>query len=223
MFNGPAEMMQPSNMRVNANGQGGVQEAVFGNDGAIAFEFSTLAQRNEAKSVALGFDHYDLLEVIHFYPDRYTKTCSPVTDAHRRKYPDAYRRFKEGLGSRGTKIRDWNFLNDAEQATLIAGGVHTVEQLAEISGERLAQMPTKAPEWIERAKMHVKSQNAHEEVKDYAQAIAEMNAKLAALADENRALRANRDSALIVESDLDSEPTEAPRKRGRPSKKTTEE
>lgn len=222
MFNGPAEMVQPSNMRLNTNGQGGVVEAVFGNDGAIAYEFATLAQRNEAKSKALGFDHFDLIEVIHFYPDRYTKTCAPVTDEHRRRYPEAYRRFKEGLGSRGTKIRDWAFLNDAEQATLIAAGIHTVEQLAEVSGERLATMPQKAPEWIERAQMHVKSQAAHLEVKDYAQAIAEMNAKLAELAAENQKLKESRASALIVSSEGEFV-SEAPRKRGRPAKQQIEE
>lgn len=125
------------NLPQDAIGQMGAVKA----DGKTIPQFFTMQQKDVARTAALGQVKYNEIEMIKiFIPgDKHNIVESRVTDVHRAKYPKQYEAFKkmQELAPEGTLIDNWPLLQRSQVYELKAANVFTVEQLAELSDEKL--------------------------------------------------------------------------------------
>ncbi len=96
------------------------------------FEFKVIKQRNAKKSMELGYEVDDEIEVVEFLNDEKCTYC-PRIDAdlfanHPEILPE-YTKWKTGVESGITEIKDWDGLSWGEMGTLIARGFRSVEQI----------------------------------------------------------------------------------------------
>lgn len=131
---------------------------------------------------------------------------SPVEDYHKRRFPIQWAKFQSVGGGgemSGWKLESWPAINTAQVKTLKYMGIHTVEQLAEISDTAAQQVGHGTMELRTRAKAAV--------------AAAQGNAVLEAQAMENKRLNDELENLKAVVAQF-AAPEEARRKPGRPAK-----
>lgn len=127
----------------------------------------------------------------------------PVEDTHKRRFPIQWSKFQAGAtdgGMTGWRLESWPAINTAQVKTLKYMGIHTVEQLSEISDSAAMQVGHGALELRTRAKAAI--------------AAARDGAATEAQALENKRLREEMDALRALVAGMADEP----KKRGRPAK-----
>lgn len=121
-----------------------------------------------------------------------TQHC-PVTDFYIWQYPNEYKAFKQGIGQKivGTPLSLWPVLTPSQIKELEYHGVHTVEQLANLSDSvsgvlrGFHSLKAKAKEFLEDARDVAKNALLKQQLEEQQEAhnaqMAEMNAKFEAL------------------------------------------
>lgn len=193
-----------------------------GHDKGVAYRFYVHTVFNPRVSKTVGYEYFDEIEMIEWLIDKNNKPTERVNllpeellkrsfdgkEVIGGRYFEAYKRFKEGRDAVGTPLRKWGVLSDGNVASLEAAQIFTVEQLAEITRDRIAGVyPEDVVEAHDRAVLHMKSRDQVAVQNEQARKMADMEAEL-------EKLRA------MVKGDA----TPEPKKRGRkPSVKQTEE
>lgn len=124
----------------------------------------------------------------------------PVEDTHKRRFPVQWAKFQAGTtdsGMSGWKLESWPAINSAQVKTLKYMGIHTVEQLSEISDNAAMQVGHGAMELRTRAKAAI--------------AAAKDGAATEAQALENKRLSDELEALKALVANLE------PKKRGRPA------
>lgn len=116
---------------------------ISGHDKGVGFRFFIHDEKNELKSEIGGYDHFDEIEMIEWFPDGFNTPNERVKylpkemlnfnrqgEAVGGAYLEAYKRFREGKTAIGTPLSKWGILSSGHVASLASIGVHTVEQLA---------------------------------------------------------------------------------------------
>ena len=111
-------------------------------DSKLYVQFYTRAVMNNFKSAQEGrpiFDELDFVRII-IPGDRNNVVDTEVTQEHKTRFADRYERFKKNQEQAisGTPLEVWPQMTVGMVAELKAQGVHTVEQLADLS-DGLAQ------------------------------------------------------------------------------------
>lgn len=111
-------------------------------DGAIP-RFYMRAVQNNFKSQELGRPVHEEVEFVEILVpgDRKTVHDARVTEEHKRRWPNAYKAFRENRESpvEGTALDDWAGVNRGQVEELRYSHVRTVEQLAALSDDQLAK------------------------------------------------------------------------------------
>lgn len=111
------------------------------------------------------------------------------------KYKMAYEKFKKGeeIPLDGTAIKGWPVLSPAQQQNLIALGIRTVEDLAQINQEAIARIGMGAMALKEKAKNWLEAANnvgkLAERMTAFELQLGEMSERNRTLEDQNRLLR----------------------------------
>lgn len=116
---------------------------ISGHDKGVGFRFFIEDVKNELKSEIGGYDHFDEIEMIEWYPDGFNTPNERVKYLPRKmlavdrqgniiggEFFEAYKRFKEGKTAIGTPLDKWGVLSSGHVKTLATIGIHTVEQLS---------------------------------------------------------------------------------------------
>lgn len=201
--------------------QQGVKIATFGNDGDIGIEFFLEDLLLEGKTQLAGYPVYEKnVEMIRYHIDKLTKPVERVSEAHKRKYPDLYEKFRRGIGDGGLRIERWEGATFGEKHLLHSQAIATVEQLAAISDSKLASLPPGIKELRDRAKRYVAADQGTEAAKPLMDEIAKLRAELAALKGQViGAPEGYEEKKTEGDEVAPTEQPEAPKKRrGRPKK-----
>jgi hypothetical protein len=126
--------------------------------------FSMRAVKDEAASETEGrpvFRNEEVIEIL-IAGDAKSKVVRKVSEEDRYRFHEHYARFKAGAnthGAIGTPVEQWTLVDAAQAATLKALNIFTVEALAEVPDDLLANLGmgarglrTKAQAWLEQAK-----------------------------------------------------------------------
>jgi len=118
----------------------------------VTFEYAAVKQPNG--------DHKNV-EMIRIWLGRNDEVVRPVTESDRARFRDRYEAFKKGEAAPpdGTPIAQCAFATPADVAACKAERIFTLEQLAEVSDERLqrAQLITfkyRAKDWLDAKNRH---------------------------------------------------------------------
>lgn len=126
-------------------------------EGQRAFvRFFMATEQNNFRSEQEGHPVYDDVEYVSIITpgDTRSEVIRAATPQHKREYAPQYAAFKEGitLAPEGSPLEHWPPLTPAQIANFKAVGIHTVEQLAEVSDGNLANLGRGARTIRERAK-----------------------------------------------------------------------
>lgn len=207
----------------------GVERHYSGHDGhGLAFRFFVFDRYNKMKSEATktpsnpsGVEIFDPVEMQEVFVDKKTRLHKIVNDRIRSRYPEEYRRFKDGLEAPGLSLAKWGVIPSHEVATLNKAGIFTVEQLAIQNADKIqSNFPRGFFEYFTRAQQHIAAKTGNAEVEKQAEALVEMQKayaqlerRLLSLEEEKQALL----QATLVKNKVESAPTQK-RGRGRPPK-----
>lgn len=123
--------------------------------------------------------------------DRETIVFQPATKEHQRRFPTAYRMFKENtaIAQQGTPIEHWPAIGRGVALTFKAAGIPTVEALAEVHdgnleklGSGARELRAKARGWIAQAKDAAAVQKVEKEKQQLLDVIAAMQVQITDLA-----------------------------------------
>lgn len=212
----------------------GVERHYSGHDGyGLAFRFFIFDRYNKQKSEQTktpanpsGIEIFDQVEMREVFVDKKTRLHEIVTDRIRAKFPEEYRRFKQGLEAPGLSLSKWGVVPSNEVATLNKFGIFTVEQLAVQSADKIqSTFPAAYFEHFTRAQQHVAAKSGNFEIEKQAEKLVEMQKAYAQL--EQRLLSLEDEKRTLMEVALKkqaqvSTSTEK-RGRGRPKKIILEE
>jgi hypothetical protein len=211
----------------------GVERHYSGHDGyGLGFRFFIFDRYNKLKSDATktpanpsGIEIFDRVEMREVFVDKKTRLHEIVTDRIRAKYPEEYRRFKDGLDAPGLSLSKWGVIPSNEVATFNKAGIWTVEQLAVQNADKIqSNFPRQFFDHFTRAQQHVAAKSGNVEVEKQAEALVEMQKAYAQL--EQRLLSLEEEKTALLKATLNK--TAAPattekRGRGRPKKIILEE
>lgn len=124
--------------------------------------FFMQAELNGVRTDEAGHPVYDDVEFVRIMTpgDKHSEVVRAATPQHKREYAQQYAAFKEGieLAPEGAPLEHWPPLSPAQIANFKAMGIHTVEQLAEVSDGNLANLGQgartlrdRAVAWLEQA------------------------------------------------------------------------
>jgi hypothetical protein len=220
-------------IKTSALSNNGVERHYSGHDGyGLGFRFFIYDRYNKMKSEATktpanpsGIEIFDQIEMQEIFVDKKTRLHKIVNDRIRNKYPEEYRRFKDGLDAPGLSLSKWGVIPSNEVATLNKAGIFTVEQLAVQNADKIqSNFPRVFFEHFTRAQQHVAAKSGNVEVQKQAEAMVEMQKAYAQL--EQRLISLEEEKMALLKATLNK--TEAPkpsekRGRGRPKKLILEE
>lgn len=220
-------------IKTSALSNNGVERHYSGHDGyGLGFRFFIYDRYNKMKSEATktpanpsGIEIFDQIEMQEVFVDKKTRLHKIVNDRIRNKYPEEYRRFKDGLDAPGLSLSKWGVIPSNEVATLNKAGIFTVEQLAVQNADKIqSNFPRQFFEHFTRAQQHVAAKSGNVEVQKQAEALVEMQKAYAQL--EQRLISLEEEKMALLKATLNK--TEAPkpsdkRGRGRPRKLILEE
>ena len=112
--------------------------------------FKTIQRENKAKSRDAGrpiFEDREYVEII-IPGSKNERPIRPVRDEDKERWPDEYRRFKEGQeqASEGTPLEQWPRMTRSRVYELKAVGVYSVEDLAALADSNLTNIGPDARE-----------------------------------------------------------------------------
>lgn len=86
-----------------------------------------------------------------------TMVREEVTDVHRDRWPDEYKRFKDGAADvvTGTPLKEWPFMRPAQIKMLNFYNVFTVEQLSDLTDNTIQAIGMGTREWVKQAKSYL--------------------------------------------------------------------
>lgn len=186
--------------------------------------FHMLPVRNEAASKAAGrpiFEEHEFIE-ISVPGDRTLKSDEPVTEEHKRRFPQAYSAWKlrGEQAVEGTPLEQWPQATRADVEELRFFGVKSVEQLAGLSDAnarnvgKVMDLRQKAQDWLAAAKasaptsqLRARNEQLSNELETLKAIVREQGDRIAALTGKPVA-----DPVAVVEA------PPAPKRRGRPPK-----
>jgi hypothetical protein len=220
-------------VKTSALSNNGVERHYSGHDGyGLGFRFFIFDRYNKMKSEATkttgnpsGIEIFDQIEMQEVFVDKKTRLHKIVNDRIRNKFPEEYRRFKDGLDAPGLSLSKWGVIPSNEVATLNKAGIFTVEQLAVQNADKIqSNFPRVFFEHFTRAQQHVAAKSGNVEVQKQAEAMVEMQKAYAQL--EQRLISLEEEKMALLKATLNK--TEAPkpsekRGRGRPKKLILEE
>lgn len=169
-----------------------------GHDKGLAYRFFIEPVENEVKSKAADMDMNDEVEMIQWFKDRKNKPVERARFLPKELlkfnkfgectgglYQDAYLRFKQGLTTTGLPLERWNKVSIGQVATLKSEGIHTVEQFAALSSDRVeGRFPKDLVQAFNQAVHFVNKQNATADVKPFADEMLLMKQEMAKLRDQ---------------------------------------
>ncbi len=177
------------------------------NENGVSVEFYMEAVHQQAESQKQGRPIFKETEHIRIVipGDKDNVVMQHATDLHRRKYPEAYKAFKnsEHTTRQGTPLEEWSPMTKSQVKEAKHFEVHTVEQLAGASDDAMQRMG------MGFLALRQKAQVWLSEVRD-GQAAAELHA-------ENERMKARL--AALEEAMLRQNPQEPAPERGRPGRK----
>lgn len=217
----------------SANIEEGVSRFISGHDQGVAYKFFIHPEYNAMKSKAGGYEVFDEIEMIEWYPDSKCRPTERVrllpeallhvdefTGQVFGKYAEAYRNFKLGKAQAGTQLGKWGILSDGQIATLNANHVYTVEQFAAFPKAKIqSKFPSEFIDAWDRAQQFLASKEQRFEADKRASELAELaqkNTKLEAELNELRKMVADS-----MAKDVHQEG--AKRKPGRPKKEVVDD
>lgn len=119
-------------------------------------EFEVKLIKNNFKSEQKGRPIYDEVEwiTIRVAGDRNSVVERKVTDIDRQRFPAHYEIFKAGekMAESGTPIEEWTSISRSQAANLKAINIYTVEALAGISDQGIANIGLGGRDLVEQAK-----------------------------------------------------------------------
>lgn len=214
-------------LKSSALSSNGVERHYSGHDGhGLGFRFFIFDRYNKMKSEATktpanpsGIEMFDQIEMREVFVDKKTRLHQIVNDKIRNRYPEEYRRFKDGLDAPGLSLSKWGVVPSNEVATLNKAGIWTVEQLAVQNADKIqSNFPRVFFDHFTRAQQHVAAKTGNVEVEKQAEALVEMQKRYAQL--EQRLISLEEEKVALLQATLaktQAEP-EAKRGRGRPKK-----
>lgn len=167
-----------------------VKQAIYGNIKDLYVKFFPLAEHRPAKSSLLDLEIYEDSDFIEIIVDKFTHVHRKVTAEDKLQFAHLWDRYQKQLGSVGTLIEKWDLLGPAEKAICIGNGILTVDQLSEMSNERLGKFPAPFAELRDKAKAHVKARDGKVEVSEYGDMLVKMQQQLTVLEAKNAELEA---------------------------------
>jgi hypothetical protein len=202
----PAEWEEASRTRKLDNN---VEIFEYGSVGDLSVHFKLVAadRPNVLKSQAAGAPVFDVREIMFISTagDRLSKPAHIVTpdlwnNADFRRFKPFYEKWKAGLAFEGTQISEWDKATVADKASLIYQQIHTVEQFAAMSEDKV---PMGFRELYQKAKQQVDAKAVNHNANNYLEQIADLRRQVEKLSAEKEA------------APVEEEPV---RRRGRPRK-----
>lgn len=124
--------------------------------------FYVEAMHNAFKSDTAGHAVYDDVEMVEMIipGDQRTTVVERVKAAHKERWPNEYRAFKEDREAplEGTPLEAWTYLTPAQVATFKAINLRTVEDIAGCSDGHLNNLGLGGRDVRERARQFIKTQ-----------------------------------------------------------------
>lgn len=181
----------------------GVSRFISGHDQGVAYKFFVLPIYNALKSKAGGYEVFDEVEMIEWYPDSFTVAVERVrllpeallhvdefTGEVYGKYAESYKNFKLGKAQTGTQLSKWGVLSDGQVATLNSNHIYTVEQFAAFPKAKIqSKFPADFVEAYERAQQHLATKEQRFEADKRASELAELTQRNSKLESELQALK----------------------------------
>jgi hypothetical protein len=112
----------------------------------VTVAFGMFPKLDQKKTREAGHEVYEEVEFIKIRVpgDRFFEYFQPATEGHRRRFPVAYRSFKERTQGRtglvGLPIDQWPSINRSQAMTLKSAGIHTVEELAAVGEQNVDRL-----------------------------------------------------------------------------------
>lgn len=167
----------------------------------LAVRFEMYPHHNAKKSAEEGRPIYDEKEYIHIrvLGDRDNTVHRPVREDDKRRFAEAYRRWKAtgvAEGVSGTPLKEWAPMARNQVLELEHFGISTVEQLAQVTDGNLQRLGPlqalrqKARDYVEQAKGAAPLQQMRDELeaaKREAELMRRQMAELAATVEEKKA------------------------------------
>lgn len=182
----------------------------------IAVSFGMYPLRDKKQSDAAGRDIYRDVEFVKIAVpgDKHSVVFQPATGVHRKRFPNAYRAFKERDHTpiEGTILEHWPIASRSIVLNLKALHVHTVEALAAVHDGNIDRLGANARELREKARAWLEEAKSGAATARLAAEKEALQGQLAAMHEQLKALQQRFDE----ESKDDEEGGEAPRRRGRP-------
>lgn len=139
---------------------------------AVFPRFYMRQKQNEAKTREEGrpiFFEKEYVEII-IGGDKKTRIDTPVNDDHRKRWPEHYRRFKEGGASvvEGTSLKEWGAIPATRALELNAMNVFTVEQLSDLSDTMMQNIGMDGRALVAKAKAFIEARKDAGAIEKYA-------------------------------------------------------
>lgn len=167
----------------------------------LAFRFFVYDNYNQLKSKAAKCELFDQVEMIEIFVDKKTRLHKMVTDKIRYRYPEEYKRFREGREAPGTPLDKWGVIPSNEIQTLVKDGIFTVEQFALQSADKVqGRYPAVFFEHFERAQQFVASKTGNVQVEKVASELIELQRGYAALQAQLAEMAAEKEQILATKS-----------------------
>lgn len=136
---------------------------------------------NKVKSKEAGrpiFEDTEYVEVI-IAGDKNNKPHYKVNETHINRWPEQYKKFKEGMEQvpDGQRLEEWAVLTASRVKELRAVGIHTVEQLADLNEAGIQGLGMGGRELVDKAKKLV---DGKDELAELREEVAKLKKELAA-------------------------------------------
>jgi hypothetical protein len=159
----------------------------------VGVGFCLYPLKDDAASEAEGREIFKDVEFVKIQVpgDRETIVFQPATKEHHRRFPTAYRMFKENnaVAQQGTPIEQWPAIGRGAALTFKAAGIPTVEALAEVHDGNLEKLGSGSRElralargWIAQAKDSAVAQKLEKEKQQLLDVIADLQGQIRDLA-----------------------------------------
>lgn len=174
----------------------------------LAFRFFIFDSYNKIKSEATktslnpsGIEIYDPIEMREVFIDKKTRLHEMVTDRMRYRFPDEYRRFKDGLEAPGTPLTKWGVMPSNEIQTLVRDGIFSVEQLAMQPADKVQhRYPHQFFGYFTRAQQFVAAKSGKYEVEKNVEALVELQKNYALLQSQMASLMEQNSTLMTSKS-----------------------
>lgn len=142
--------------RYEADGSGNYRPAGY----EPAVRFDRIAEQNRMKSEEAGAPIFDAVTVVRVqHPGENDEVVLPATEGYKRRWPRAWAAFEQSATAQHDGIPLGLLFPNAPEVVenLRARNVHTVEQLAGLSGAAVATIGMGASDWSRRAQDYLEN------------------------------------------------------------------